>query len=433
MHFNTILKHTIAWKMINTVLVFLINLLLVRLLGVAASGSFFYAITELSLLVLLLSWCLESGITYFASKDDHLISTILFFILPLLLVQGAIAFVVLKSMQLTISYQLALLFIVSSLAIIYFSAFFYAKKWFIALNIIICGVNFITALGLLFLWYRNEESTSKTEVYQLVYIVGISLLAAILVVSIIVSTKKITPPATAVLPVVKEMFTYSSVAFLSNTLFFFVIRVDYFFVQQYCSPAALSNYIQVSKFGQLLILVPSIIGSLVFPYSAGSGDAMGVNKVQQLCRVITLIFLPVTLVIFLTGYWVLPWVFGDGFNLMYVALLLYLPGFFALSIVTVLAAHLGGRRMLKANLLAASLALVMVVTGDVLTIPAYGINAAAAASSIGYIVCCIYLVWLFKVKFNCNAKGFFIIQKQEIKYIATQFKKFILPSTYKIT
>ncbi|MDB5275760.1 MAG: hypothetical protein JWR61_715 [Ferruginibacter sp.] len=433
MHFNTILKHTIAWKMINTVLVFLINLLLVHLLGVAASGSFFYTITELSLVVLLLSWCLESGITYFASQDSHLILAILFFILPLLFLQAAIALVVLKYMQLTFSYLISLLFIVSSLAIIYFSAFFYAKKWFIALNVIICCVNFVTALGLLFLWCGHWEAKSKTEICQFVYIGGIAVLAAILVGAILFSTKKNTTTAEAVFPVVKEMFTYSSVAFLSNTLFFFVIRIDYYFVQQYCSPAALSNYIQVSKFGQLLILVPSIIGSLVFPYSAGSSDAMSVNKVQQLCRAITFIFFPVTLVIVLTGYWVLPWVFGDGFNLMYVALLLYMPGFFALSIVTVLAAHLGGRRMLKANLMAALVALIVVVAGDVLAIPSYGINAAAAASSIGYIACCVYLVWLFKVKFNCTAKAFFVFQKQEVKYISSQCKKFILPSTYKVT
>jgi O-antigen/teichoic acid export membrane protein len=433
MHFNTILKHTIAWKMINTVLVFLINLLLVRLLGVEKSGGFFYSITELSLLVLLLSWCLESGITYFASKDTHIISTILFFVLPLLLVQGLIASFVLKYMQLTINFSLALLFIVSNLAIIYFSAFFYSKKWFVALNIIICGINFVTAVGLLLLWYQNKGAADNSDFNQLIYIGAIALLATILIAAILISTKKNAKTSQGILPVVKELFTYSSVAFVSNTLFFFVIRIDYFFVQQYCSGIALSNYIQVSKFGQLLILVPSIIGSLVFPYSAGSSDAMDVKKVQQLCRSITLIFVPVTLVIVLTGYWILPWVFGDGFNLMYVALLLYLPGFFALSIVTVLAAHLGGRRMLKANLMAALLALVVVVSGDVLAIPSFGINAAAAASSIGYLACCVYLVWLFKIKFNCSVKAFFMIEKQEIKYIAASCKKLIFPSTYKTT
>lgn len=429
MHFNTILKHTIAWKMMNTILVFLINLLLVRLLGVAASGDFFYDITVLSFIILVLSWCLESGITYYASKDNKLIAPVLFFILPLLLLQGAVAVALLKYIRLGISGNLAVLFIISNLAIIYFSAFFYAKKKFIQFNMISSGVNFTTTLLLFFLWYSKKNMSAGEGFYQLIFVAGIALLAAILIITILTGTKKNMAATDHILPAAKDIFTYSSIAFVSNIVFFLVIRIDYFFVQQYCSPFLLSNYIQVSKFGQLLILVPSIIGSLVFPYSAGKTEEMTVNKVQQLCRAVTFIFISFTVVIVLTGYWLLPWVFGPGFNLMYVALLLYLPGFFSLSIVTILAAHLSGKKMLKANMVASLLALAIVAAGDAALIPAGGINAAAAVSSIGYTGCCVYLLWLFKARFNCSPQDFFIIEKQEIKYIAGYCKKFISPST----
>ena len=429
MHFNTILKLTIAWKMMNTILVFLINLLLVRLLGVAASGSFFYDITVLSFIILVLSWCLESGITYYASKDNRLIAPVLFFILPLLLLQGGVAVALLKYIRLGISSYLAVFFIVSNLAIIYFSAFFYAKKRFVQLNIISCGVNFATTLLLFFLWLTKKNTAAAEGLYKLVFVGGIALLAAFLIIIMAAATKKNTGATNYILPVVKDIFGFSSLAFLSNVVFFLVVRIDYFFVQRYCSAILLGNYIQVSKFGQLLILVPSIIASLVFPYSAGKTNEMTVRKVQQLCRVVTLIFMPVTAIIVLTGYWVLPWVFGAGFNHMYVPLLLYLPGFFSLSIVTILAAHLSGKKMLKANMAAALLALVIVATGDAWLIPAGGINAAAAVSSIGYTGCCIYLLWLFKTRFNCSPKGFFIMGKPEIKYIAGYCKKFIFSST----
>ena len=414
--------------MINTLLVFFINLIMVRLLGVAASGSFFYDITVLSFMILVLSWCLESGITYYASRNNNLIASILLFILPLLLIQALTGAVALSYTRLTVSSFLALLFIVSNLSIIYFSAFFYAKKWFISLNIITCCINFVTTVILFFLWYAKPLNAVNKNYYQQVYIVSIALLACILIAVILIGTKGNRRLFAKSLSAAKDVFKYSSIAFLSNVLFFLVIRIDYFFVQQYCSNAALSNYIQVSKFGQLLILVPSIIGSLVFPYSAGNNAVMTVDKVQQLCRAITLIFISVTAIIILTAYWILPWIFGAGFNLMYIALLLYLPGFFALSIVTVLAAHLGGKKMLKDNLIAAFMALVLVVTGDVLLIPAGGINAAAAVSSVCYMACAMYLLWVFKVKFNTNAGAFFSIKKQEIKYIVSHCKKIIIPS-----
>ncbi len=423
MHFNTILKHTIVWKMLNTLLVFFINLILVRLLGVAASGSFFYDITVLSFMILVLSWCLESGITYYASRDNNLIAPILIFILPLLMMQGVTGAVLLRYTPLTINSYFALLFIVSNLSIIYFSAFFYAKKWFISLNIISCCINFVTTIALFFLWYAKLLNIVNKNYYQQFYIGSVALLACVLMAAILMSTKGKPGLFAKSLSAAKDVFKYSSIAFLSNVLFFLVVRIDYFFVQQYCSNAALSNYIQVSKIGQLLILVPSIIGSLVFPYSAGNTTVMTVDKVQQLCRAITLIFIPVTFILIVTAYWILPWIFGTGFNQMYTALLLYLPGFFALSIVTVLAAHLGGKKMLKYNLAASFMALVLVVTGDVLLIPTGGINAAAAVSSVGYMACAVYLLWVFKVKFNCNAGPFFSIKRNEINYILKSYLK----------
>ncbi|WP_301922450.1 oligosaccharide flippase family protein [Ferruginibacter sp.] len=409
--------------MLNTLLVFFINLILVRLLGVAASGSFFYDITVLSFMILVLSWCLESGITYYASRDNNLIAPILIFILPLLMMQGVTGAVLLRYTPLTINSYFALLFIVSNLSIIYFSAFFYAKKWFISLNIISCCINFVTTIALFFLWYAKLLNIVNKNYYQQFYIGSVALLACVLMAAILMSTKGKPGLFAKSLSAAKDVFKYSSIAFLSNVLFFLVVRIDYFFVQQYCSNAALSNYIQVSKIGQLLILVPSIIGSLVFPYSAGNTTVMTVDKVQQLCRAITLIFIPVTFILIVTAYWILPWIFGTGFNQMYTALLLYLPGFFALSIVTVLAAHLGGKKMLKYNLAASFMALVLVVTGDVLLIPTGGINAAAAVSSVGYMACAVYLLWVFKVKFNCNAGPFFSIKRNEINYILKSYLK----------
>ena len=207
-----------------------------------------------------------------------------------------------------------------------------------------------------------------------------------------------------------------------------VIRIDYFFVQKYCSSIALGNYVQVSKFGQLLVLIPAVIGSIIFPYSAGSNSAMPVSKVQELCRIITIIYIPVIIAIILTAWWILPWVLGQGFNLMYMALLLYLPGFFSLSIITVLAAHLAAKTLLKANVLAAVIALVVVVTGDILLIPVAGINAAAAVSSIAYILCLLYLLWFYKKIFNCRMLDFFSINTAEITNIFNHLKKIIKPS-----
>jgi O-antigen/teichoic acid export membrane protein len=428
MHFNTILKHIIVWKMMNTLLMFSINLLLVRLLGVAASGQFFYDITVLSFIILLLSWCLESGITYYASKDNKLIVLILVFILPLLLVQAGVCVFLLQYIKFSLSTALAVLFVLSNLTIIYFSAFFYAKKWFINPNIIICGINFATALLLLY-WWLTGASLAAVKFNQviLIYIGGAVTQALLLLAIILFSVKKNRIVLVGVTAVAKNIFTYSSIAFISNVVSFLVSRIDYFFVQKYCSGIALSNYIQVSKFGQMLILVPAIIASIVFPLSAGSSEIIPTDKVQQLCRGISFIFIPVTITVILTANSVLPWMFGTGFNYMYLAILLYMPGFFSLSIITILAAHLAGKNLLRVNLFACLLALIVVVTGDFLVVPIGGINGAAAVSSIAYLIYLTYLVLVYKKKFNSVIADFFFFKRTEVAGVFLQIKKVFTP------
>jgi hypothetical protein len=66
MHFSKILRHTTLLKLINTALVFLINLLMVGLHGVVAIGIFFYDIAALSIFVLPMNPSLELGIIYIA-------------------------------------------------------------------------------------------------------------------------------------------------------------------------------------------------------------------------------------------------------------------------------------------------------------------------------------------------------------------------------
>lgn len=423
MHFNKNFKNTISWKLLNTAFIFFINLLMVRLLSVSESGMFFYDITLLSFLILILSLSIESGITYYAVKDNTIIRSILTILIPLLTFQVFLSWVVIRNVQLSISMFFALLFILGNLCNNYFSAIFYAQKWFVLLSIISCCVNFLVILALICSYFYLGNGDNSHLYYKTIYISGMAFQATLLVLILGFKFRKSKAVPVNLKALITNIFTYSSVAFISNMVFFLVTRIDYFFVEKYCSSFALGNYVQVSKFGQLLILIPSITATMVFPYSADKTQRFTLQKVQQLCKSITMFFIPVSLLFVLSGYYVLPFIFGKGFNLMYVALLLYMPGFFALSIISILAAYLAGENYLIANLVASVLALIIVIIGDVLMIPLLGINAAAAVSSVAYIACGCYLLHIFKVKYNCRSASFFYFKKEEIFYIFKQFTK----------
>ena len=442
MQFTKALQHSIGWKALNTILIFLINLLLVRILGTTASGSFFYSITLLSFLTLLISWSMESGFTYYGSNQSSSIPSITIFILPWLLVQAVATWGVLYCIPVQISRQLSWLYIVSNLVIIYFSALYYATKSFVSINVIICITNSIVlgGLGWVYSSFGNDEGKLVELVKQrlaqkpsvsnyvlgnstdseafifagLVYFGGFLVQGLALATFFFIKSRPKLILTAFNLMLVRKIFIYSSIAFISNILFFLVTRIDYFFVKKYCSEIGLSNYVQVSKMGQVLVLLPTIIAGVVFPYSSGVEDEAYLAKLQALCRIILWLFIPVAVLIIISGYWIFPWLFGDGFDGMYPAMLFYLPGFYFLSVVTLMASYLAGRAMLTKNLVASGIALIAVISGDVFLIPMWGINAAAAVSSLSYFLCMLYLLWIFKQHFAVKSVNFFAIQLKDL-------------------
>ncbi len=442
MQFTKALQHTIVWKALNTVLTFCINLLLVRIMGAEYSGMFFYAIAMLTFFTLVISWSIESGITYYGSNEPVNIISLSIVILPLLLLQAGISWLLLGFIETPIDKTLCWLFIISNLAIVYFSALYYAQKKFLSLNLVVCGVNILVLLVLYYLFFRphtiasnevfnklsiptwrNNFDDNAGKIYSSFYWVPFIYFSGFLLQAIILVIFFFSRPGLKISPIkipvvlIKKVLAYSSVALISNILFFLVTRVDYYFVQKYCDEVALSNYVQVSKLGQLLILLPSMMAAVIFPYSSGKDDADYLDKLKVLCRIISLLFIPAALVIIIGGYWFFPWLFGPGFNFMYPAFLWYLPGFYSLSIVTLLAAYLAGKAMILSNMKASLAALMVVITGDILLIPVWGIYAAAVVSSAAYIACLAYLLWVYKIKLGVKVADFFVFKTGDFKTI----------------
>ena len=62
-------------------------------------------------------------------------------------------------------------------------------------------------------------------------------------------------------------------------------------------------------------------------------------------------------------------------------------------------------------------ALVVILVGDLIFIPKYGINAAAMISSVGYIVYQVYVIAVFKKEYPCSVADFFIFRSSDWKQI----------------
>ncbi len=222
---------------------------------------------------------------------------------------------------------------------------------------------------------------------------------------------------------IKMVFQFCLLAFVSNLITFLYYRVDYWFVNHYRSAEELGNYIQVSKIAQMFFVLPGILASAVFPLTAGGRRREINNMLMVMSRSILFFYSLACLFLVITGKWLFPFIFGDSFKGMYSTFLFIIPGILGLSTLYTLTAYFAGKNRVIVNLKGSCLALITIITGDVLLIPKYGINAAAAVSSVGYIVYHIYVLQVFTKEYKTPVLSFFIFKYSDFSSIKRSLLK----------
>ena len=118
-----------------------------------------------------------------------------------------------------------------------------------------------------------------------------------------------------------------------------------------CTAADLGNYIQVSKLGQMMLIIPQIIASVVFPRTASGIDRMKINNaIMMIARLFSQLFLLAFIITALFGDRIFIMLFGETFNKMQLPMLVIIPGIFSLSVLVLLSAYFSGKGKIKINL-----------------------------------------------------------------------------------
>jgi O-antigen/teichoic acid export membrane protein len=190
-----------------------------------------------------------------------------------------------------------------------------------------------------------------------------------------------------------------------------------------CQEGDLGNYIQVSKLGQMFLVLPAIIASTIFPQTAAGFKEQVKHSMQILSRMIFVFYLIIIILLAATGYRLFPFVFGPTFEDMYAAFLWLSPGILSLSILAFLSAYHAGKNLVIINLTGAVIALVIIVIGDLLLIPRFGIIAAAQVSSVGYLSNLAYSLYHFIKEYKVGIGSFFILRRSDISRVRSILKR----------
>lgn len=426
MTFEKLLQQSLVWRGFYFITVLLVNVVLSRFLQADGAGWIYYISNFFSFILLVASLSMESGFTYFSSNNTiskHKLAwfSVLWtsFVAIFTFIVVTMYFTQIKTLNSNETNQYilyALTYICGILLINFFTVLFYAQSNFFLPNLIMGILNILLCM---FIYYVSKQQDGYVKVVNGYFII-MFLQGVFLAIVFLLKNKSFGFLSIPTAIEFKQILRYSLIALAGNLVFFFVYRIDYWFVRyntQSCSPEDLGNYIQASKLGQLMLVIPQIMASAIFPQTASGALRSDVNKsILILFRLFLVVFMVVMIIIAVIGNWFFPFVFGATFNNVTIPLLLLLPGIFGIAVLVLLSAYFSGKGKVNINVKGAVLALIVVIIGDFLFIPKYGIYAAAVVSAIGYLVNLIYAMWHFFKDYHLSFAQLFNFSLQDWRW-----------------
>jgi len=436
MNFKRLLAESIVWRGLYFFSVLLVNVFLSRYLQAAGSGNLYFISIIFSFMQVLLGLGFDAGITYFGSakitQKNKLVSIAALWSVAAGIVMIAfvyIFFLVDTSMSkdlLPLYFLYGFCYVLGQSLMVYLTSLYYTQENYFLPNLLLSLVNF--AFIIIIPAKDAVTTTGETQKIIFLYFFSFVLSGIVLLFSFFITNKNEGALSFPERKEVKQILKYSLTALAGNLIFFLVYRVDYLFIKAspVCTDADLGNYIQVSKLGQMMLIVPQIIASVVFPRTASGIERERLsNSITIMARIFSQLFLLVLIAIAFLGHYIFMYVFGETFNKMQLPMLIIIPGIFSLSVLTLLSAFFSGVGKLKINVNGAVLALVVMIVGDFLFVPHFGIVAAAIVSTISYAVNLFYSLYFFNKDHDIHIADFFRWRKEDYAWLRLLVKKII--------
>jgi O-antigen/teichoic acid export membrane protein len=432
MSLKKILLQSLLWRGLFFFTLLLVNVFLSRYLQASGAGWVYYISNIFSFSLVVIGFSFDAGITYFASNKMIAVDKLVWFTIVWTIILAAIAmagmFYYIHNMANTLVlpvreyYAIALCYLAGLFITNCCTALFYAENNFFIPNCLLTCWNILFIIIIPKNTVAPELKDAAITLWQYFFVFmvqGISLLA-----TYIFTKRKSFRFSFPSLSELKMIFRYSFLALLANLVFFLVYRIDYLFVNNspVCTSADLGNYIQVSKLGQMLLIIPQIIASVIFPRTASGIDREKLNQsLMVISRLFSQLFLGILLVVIVAGKWLFTGLFGETFNKMQGPFIVLIPGIFFLSVLNLLSAYFSGKGKVNVNVQGAIIALVVVVIGDYFFVPRYGIIAAAAVSTVGYAVNMAWPLFIFYEDYAVNLFDFFRWRKSDYNWLLAFF------------
>lgn len=276
-----------------------------------------------------------------------------------------------------------------------------------ALSQLFLVINALIALILLNsgLWTLVSLNTAVSIVVSLVVLWS--------VVRSIIQKKKAVDKWRADYRLLVGMLRYAGKIYLQTVAGLLLFRVDLLIVNYFRGASEAGVYAVASQVSLLIMLVPGVISTLLFPLVAAERDPTGALA----CRV-TRHTVPVMVVICLLALPALsaiPVLYGSEFANSKTQALILLPGVFLMSLGGVLSNHFSGTGQPIAIALFWVAVLGFNTALNFALVPRYGALGAAFTSAVSYGLIFVLITLYFRVRTGNSLRTVFLLSKTEIR------------------
>lgn len=221
----------------------------------------------------------------------------------------------------------------------------------------------------------------------------------------------------------KDSFRFGIKSYLGNIAQFLNYRLDMFLVAYFLNPIFVGFYSVAVGFAEKLWMVPGSISTILFPRVSSVETKIANNLTPRLTR---LTFWTILIISFILVFIAQPFIkilYGVAYLPAVTPFILLLPGIVSMSVCQLLSADLNGRGKPQFSTFASLISLSINIPLNLILIPKWGINGAAIASTIAYLVSTVVIVNIFAKISGNSIRRILIIRKDDINmYIYPKLK-----------
>ncbi len=211
----------------------------------------------------------------------------------------------------------------------------------------------------------------------------------------------------------KRMMRYGLKFHMSIVAGMIIIRADLLIVNHFRGATEAGVYGVASQMANLMMLLPSTIGMLLFPRVASEPDPRGELTTRATRHTAFIMFLVCLAAAPLSM--LLPYLYGAAFTDTTVQLLILLPGVYLLGIESVMVQHFSGTGLPMAIPLFWIVTLICNVALNLAFVPAFGARAAAVTSTISYALIFILVAVYFRLKTGNRFSAALLLRNYEFR------------------